>query len=220
MRIRVTFSKTGALIYIGNLDLYTLWERAARRAGLPLKYSQGFHPQPKIHFAAALPLGYASRCEILDMRLNEELDSTEIQNRLNQALPEGVQVLRVRAMDERAPAVQTQVTFADYAVTLQPTKLNDDLDRRANALLDSKELRRERRGRSYDLRPLVETLSLQPGSDGLTLILKMKLRAQEGATGRPDEVLESLGIPREEARIERTALHFKPEADVEPRPTH
>ena len=72
MRIRVTFSKTGPLIYIGNLDLYTIWERAARRAGLALAYSQGFHPQPKIHFAAPLPLGFSSRCELLDMRLNEE----------------------------------------------------------------------------------------------------------------------------------------------------
>jgi len=73
MRLRITFSKTGPLIYIGNLDLHTLWERAARRADLALAYSQGFHPQPKIQFAAPLPLGFSSVCELLDMRLNQDV---------------------------------------------------------------------------------------------------------------------------------------------------
>ncbi len=71
MRVRVIFSKTGALRYIGHLDLNTIWERAARRAGLPLAYTQGFHPQPKMNFASALPLGFSSRCEVMDMRFNK-----------------------------------------------------------------------------------------------------------------------------------------------------
>ena len=64
MRIRITFSKQGALRYTGHLDLHNLWERAARRAAIPLAYSQGFHPQPKIQLAAALPLGFSSRAEV------------------------------------------------------------------------------------------------------------------------------------------------------------
>ena len=64
MRIRITFVKQGALRYTGHLDLHKLWERAARRAELPLAYSQGFHPQPKMNMAAALPLGFSSRCEV------------------------------------------------------------------------------------------------------------------------------------------------------------
>src|SRR5512137_1345910 len=118
MRIRITFTKTGGLIYIGNLDLYTMWERAARRAGLPLAYSQGFHPQPKIHFAAPLPLGYSSRCEVLDMRLNEELMGIDLSERLNAALPAGIRVFSIQEVDDKAPAVQTQVLFADYEVSL------------------------------------------------------------------------------------------------------
>ena len=70
MRVRITFSKQGALRFIGHLDLHRLWERAMRRANLPLTYSQGFHPQPKISLAAALPLGFSSRGEVLDARLN------------------------------------------------------------------------------------------------------------------------------------------------------
>lgn len=210
MRIRLTFTKTGALIYIGNLDLYTLWERAARRAGLPLAYSQGFHPQPKIHFAAPLPLGYASRCEVMDMVLNEDVDGQDIRERMNSALPEGVRVLGVQEIDTRAPAVQTQVTFADYVVTVRPDCDPQELEQRVRSLLASSNLRRERRGRSYDLRPLIESLQMRGATQAETVLLEMRLRAQEGATGRPDEVLQALGIRRGDARIERTALQFKP----------
>ena len=78
MRARITFSKSGPLRYIGHLDLQTLWERAARRAGLPLAYSNGFHPQAKIYFAAALPLGFSSRAEVMDMRLKTDIALAEL----------------------------------------------------------------------------------------------------------------------------------------------
>ena len=58
MRLRLTFSKTGSLRYTGHLDLHTIWERTIRRAGLPLAYTQGFHPGPKIQIASALAAGF------------------------------------------------------------------------------------------------------------------------------------------------------------------
>lgn len=209
MRIRVKFSKSGGLIYIGNLDLYTMWERAARRAGLPLAYSQAFHPQPKIHFAAPLPLGYFSRCEVVDMRLSEEIECARLRDGLNSALPADIRVLEVEEIDDKAPAVQTQVLSADYEVMLSGPLDSDTLGGRVAMLLAAESLPRERRNRRYDLRPLVEMLELSgsPQADGTTL--RMRLKAQEGATGRPDEILLALGIEREHARIERTALHFK-----------
>jgi radical SAM-linked protein len=209
MRIRITFTKSGALIYIGNLDLYTMWERAARRAGLPLAYSQSFHPQPKIHFAAPLPLGYSSRCEVLDMRLNESMDCAELCGRLNDSLPADIRVLDVREIDDKAPAVQTQVLSADYEITVRGPVDFDGLRENVNALLAAERLLRRRREREYDLRPLIERLECResPPADGA--ILTMTLKAQEGATGRPDEVLLAVGIKREDARIERTAMKFK-----------
>ena len=103
MRIRITFSKQGALRYTGHLDLHKLWERAARRAELPLAYSQGFHPQPKMNLAAALPLGFSSRCEVLDMRLEHEIPLDDLSQRLNDTLPSGIQVAEIEQVDERAP---------------------------------------------------------------------------------------------------------------------
>src|SRR5215207_3934478 len=118
MRIRITFAKQGALRYTGHLDLHKLWERAARRAQLPLAYSKGFHPQPKMNIAAALPLGFSSRCEVMDMKLEHEIQLDGIREKLQQTLPEGIQVLHVENADEHAPALQTQVTLAEYEVTL------------------------------------------------------------------------------------------------------
>lgn len=209
MRIRLTFSKSGPLIYIGNLDLYTLWERAARRAGLPLTYSQGFHPQPKIHFGAPLPLGFSSRCELLDMRLNEDLDLESLVARLNEALPPDLRVTKVETVDDSTPALQTLVASATYEVRLHEDCPITELAGRADALLRAKTLPRERRGKRYDLRPLIEDLRVRPDPRDGTETIEMRLKAQEGATGRPDEVLEVLGIKREDARIERTALTLR-----------
>ena len=210
MRICIEFSKGGDLIYVGNLDLHTMWERAARRAGLPLAYSQGFHPQPKIHFAAPLPLGFSSSCEVLDMGLQEDLDLSQLPERLNAVLPSGIRILAVQQIDERAPALQTQVLSADYEVTLRQSPPVDELERRIEKLLSAEALPRERRSRRYDLRPLIEHLQVLSSAGGDGIHVHMRLKAQEGATGRPDEVLEALGISREGARIERRALNFRP----------
>lgn len=203
MRIRITFIKQGALRYTGHLDLHKLWERAARRAELPLAYSQGFHPQPKMNMAAALPLGFSSRCEVLDMRLKHEIPLDDLPTRLNSTLPSGLQVVDVQQVDERAPALQTQVASAEYEVTLTEAIERSELERRIDSVIESKAIPRERRSKMYDLRPLIEEMNVLP--DGRIF---MQLSAREGATGRPEEVLDVLGIAFEGTRIERTRLLF------------
>lgn len=206
MRIRITFSKQGPLRYTGHLDLHKLWERAARRAELPLAYSQGFHPQPKMSLAAALPLGFSSTCEVLDMRLERDVELVSLRERLNGTLPPGIRVLSVEQAEERAPALQTQVAEAEYQIELREPVGPSELKRRIEAALVSTSIPRERRGKSYDLRPLI--LFIEAFDDKIT----MRLAAREGATGRPEEVLDVLGIAFEETRIERTRLIFKQES--------
>lgn len=208
MRLRITFSKTGALRYIGHLDLHSLWERAARRAALPLAYSQGFHPQPKLQLAAALPLGFSSRCEVADLRLEHTVEIPGLAERLTQSMPEGIQIIGVEEVDERAAPLQTRVDFAEYEVTLPPEVDEKTLRSSLDAVLRADALPRERRGKPYDLKPLIETLELLRRDKA---ILFMRLAAREGATGRPEEVLAALGIPFEITQIERTRLIFKPE---------
>ncbi len=209
MRVQITFTKQGALRYTGHLDLHKLWERAARRAGLPLAYSQGFHPQPKMSIAAALPLGFSSRCEVLDMRLERDIPLDGLRDTLQATLPAGIQVLSVEQTDDRAPALQTQVVSAEYEVTLTETGSGSDLKRRIDSVMESDFVLRTRRGKEYDLRPLIESLTSASSPEGRGEKIHMKLSAREGATGRPEEVLDVLGIAFEETRIERTRLIFQ-----------
>jgi len=203
MRIRIIFAKLGALRYTSHLDLHKLWERAARRAELPLAYSQGFHPQPKMNIAAALPLGFSSRCEVLDMRLEHEIQLDGLLEKLQGTLPTGIQVTDVESIDERAPALQTQVVSAEYEVSLAEEGFGSEVKQRIESMLESESIIRTRRGKEYDLRPLIEALDLLDGK------ILMKLAAREGATGRPEEVLDMLGIAFEDTRIERTRLNFQ-----------
>ncbi len=210
MRIRITFSKQGALRYTGHLDLHKLWERAARRAELPLAYSQGFHPQPKMNLASALPLGFSSRCEVLDMRLERDIPLDGLSDRLNNTLPSGIHVLDVEQVEERAPALQTQVVAAEYEVRMieadpsgsASSGFGADLEQRIESLMAAESMVRTRRGKEYDLRPLIEELGIMNDK------IAMKLSAREGATGRPEEVLDALGIAFDQTRIERTRLFF------------
>jgi radical SAM-linked protein len=221
MRIRITFVKQGALRYTGHLDLHKLWERAARRAELPLAYSQGFHPQPKMNMAAALPLGFSSRCEVMDMKFEQDIPLENLPTRLNTTLPSGLRVVDVQQVDERAPALQTQVLSAEYEVTLTEAVDGSELKRRVDSVIETKSIPRERRGKMYDLRPLIEELILTPSPllgretaqrsvrRGAAVRVFMRLAAREGATGRPEEVLDVLGIAFEGTRIERTRLIFQ-----------
>lgn len=208
MRARITFTKQGALRYTGHLDLHRLWERAMRRADLPLSYSQGFHPQPKISIAAALPLGFSSRAEVVDVRFNEEISTEEIASRLKDNLPVDIKVTKVEGVDERAPALQTQVRSAKYEVHLTEPVDKSDLTRKVGELMMSESLPRERRGKSYDLRPLIETLNVVTEANG-KVSLRMTLSARDGATGRPEEVLNMLDIEPEYTSVERTRLIFQ-----------
>ena len=208
MRARITFTKQGALRYTGHLDLHRLWERAMRRADLPLSYSLGFHPQPKISLAAALPLGFSSLGEVLDVRFNEEIPTAEIATRLRDSLPPDIKITNVASVDERQPALQTQVLSATYDVHLTEPVNGAELSRKVEELMMSESLPRERRGKFYDLRPLIETLIVITETDE-KVWLQMKLAARDGATGRPEEVLNALDIEPEYTLVERTLLIFQ-----------
>jgi hypothetical protein len=110
----------------------------------------------------------------------------------------------VEQVEERAPALQTQVASAEYEVSLTEAIDRSELEQRLESVFESKSIPRERRGKMYDLRPLIEELRLLP--DGQIF---MRLAAREGATGRPEEVLDVLDIAFEGTRVERTRLIFQ-----------
>lgn len=206
MRIRITFAKTGDMRYTGHLDLHRTWERTLRRAQLPLAYSQGFNPHPKINLASALPLGFTGEAEVVDVWLEQDLPLEAVEADLKRAAPPGIDIRLIERVDDRAPTLQTVLESSEYEVTL--LEAVEDLDRRVEGLLARDSLPRVRRDKPYDLRPLVLTLEpIPPDEEGHARLL-LRLTAQEGATGRPEEVLDELGVDPLTARVHRRQLIF------------
>ncbi|MGD0002701.1 MAG: TIGR03936 family radical SAM-associated protein [Anaerolineaceae bacterium] len=212
-RIRIYYSKTQALRYTGNLDVHKIWERTLRRARLPLAYSQGFHPQPKINQACPLPLGMLSRAEIVDIWLEPELPLEQVTELLSKNIPPGIKISRLEAVDLHEPALQTRVAASRYQVTIITLPGENrvslkELSEKVDAILSSVSLPRQWREKTYDLRPYIQELEiLSPDEKGQPVLL-MQLSARQGATGRPEEVLSGMGFDPSSTRIERVGLVF------------
>jgi radical SAM-linked protein len=208
-RLRVTFAKGEEVKYISHLDLMRLWERALRRAEVPMLHSQGYNPRPKISFAAPLAVGITGQREMMDVMLERPLAPLDFATAVNRQLPVGVTLVEVQEVYATLPALQTQVQGAEYLATVAVSEDTRQLEERLTSLLGSDQLPRQRRGREYDLRPLIEELWLETQEVG-QYVLGMRLRAGEQGTGRPDEVLDELGLADQVKSITRTRLYFSP----------
>jgi radical SAM-linked protein len=193
--------------YTGHLDLHKAWERSLRRANLRLAYSQGFHPQPKINLACALPLGFTSECELVDITLENEIPVDHILQKLVPALPPGILVTEIAAVDPQSPSLQTQVQSAEYQITLLVE--TPGFQEATATLFSLTEIPRIRRGKPYDLRPLLEDYSVLPDSEEGQTCVQVRLSARDGATGRPEEFISALGYEPYDARYHRTRLIVK-----------
>lgn len=202
IRYRLKFRKTAEMRFTGTLDLQRTLERTLRRARLNLAYTQGFNPRPRLSLGSALPLGLTSDCELADIWLQEVNEPASVLDRLQRAQPPGLEILDVERVPDEEPSLQTQITASEYLAELDPVGDDGEIQDRVDALLAADSLQRERRGKIYDLRPLVEFLDVEPSGRGL----RMRLTSREGSTGRPDEVLLALNLDPSAARICRTHL--------------
>ncbi len=209
-RLRVTFSKQGLIKYSSHLDLARAWERSLRRAGVALAYSQGFNPRPKLQLAAALPLGHTAGAELLYIWLEERMEASDFVSALRPVLTGGLTVGQVRRVDLDEPALQTRVEAAEYRVSVEWDESADEVGSRIERVLAARELPWERRGRRRDLRPLIEELWLEGVGQGGEVVLGMRLAARAGATGRPEAVLDALGMAQAFARYHRRRLILAP----------
>jgi radical SAM-linked protein len=194
--------------FTGHLDLHHTWERMLRRAGIAVEHTRGYNPRMRISLGLALPLGYTSECELIDVLLEEQFDTDELLKAVQRDAPAGLVIHSAQAIDSQEPTLQKQIHSATYEARIPETEGNSNLGQGITALLNSAELPRERRGKAYDLRPLIETLeSSMDDDEGISLV--MRLAARPGATGRPDEVLLALGLDPLAARIHRKVMHFE-----------
>jgi len=218
-RFRIEFGKGASMRFLSHLDLMRTWERALRRSGLPLAFTQGHHPHLKMSFGPPLPLGFRSRAEVFDLELTRP-PAVDLKERLNAVLPDALEVLDFRPILFKTPSLMSQLEGASYRVRfprpfldeagLTPEALPGVLEARIVTLLarDHIVVRRESEAqtREFDARPSI--VALEPAAGEHPAALDAHVRFTPRAQVRPDEVVELL-IPDGDARtidIERVML--------------
>ena len=159
---RALFRKTGNAIYTSHLDLMRVFQRAFKRAGLPLTHTQGFNPRPSVSIALPLSLGVESQCELLDFDLEgTEIPCDEIKDRLNRALIEGVEVL---AIYEETRKIK-HISYLDCLVTMEYDQcIPDNAVIEIMHLFEADHILFEKKGKNgiveQDIRPMIRQLSV------------------------------------------------------------
>lgn len=116
MKVRVKFSKYGPVKFIGHLDIMHYFQKAVRRAGIDVAYSEGFSPHQIMSFASPLSVGHTSQGEYFDMEVNSFTDKADMKQKLNQVMVEGIEVLQVRFLDKGEGNAMASVAAAAYLV--------------------------------------------------------------------------------------------------------
>ena len=135
-RFRVWFGKVGDMALVGHLDLLRLFDRVVRRADLPISFTGGFHPNPRISLANALPLGVTSTGEIADFELTESIDVDDFRQKLAATLPENIPIYRVEPIDLKAPSANQLLEAAEYLINVAVAGVlteNDELEQQNSA---------------------------------------------------------------------------------------
>ena len=192
---RLKFTKTDKMRFIGHLDLLTYFQRAVKRADIPIAFSQGFNPHQLMSFAAPLPLGMASYAEYVDIKLDEPMECEEIKNRLNAQLSEGTEITEVRPIREREDTGAALLAAADYTAVLDFK--DEDFAEKLKTLEKGKEWNIEKLGKkkklkTVDIKPMIYILECGtdngddpacPAGDSMTAPLSRTVIRARLATG-------------------------------------
>lgn len=193
--------------YISHLDLQRTFSRALQRGEVPVAYSRGFNPQPRLLFALPLALGIEGENEYLDLYLDVPWPENKLKETLNAQLPEGLKVKGVFAVNAKQPSLSSLIRAALFVVCL-PT-MPDNLLRAATALLQAETVPWERRGKrgsskKIDLRPFIYRLEIKEQEGKGKILMLLAAGGQGGA--RPREILALLSLSEVEVRACRAAL--------------
>ena len=155
--IRFRFKKVGRLQYVSHLDLVRTMHKIVVRSRLPLKYTEGFNPKPKMVFAAPLSIGTESLCEFLDLRLSERVDESAALKALNDNMTDEMQAIEAYYPETKF----TDLRWLSYTVSLKTSVASDELCERINSALSSDVIEIEKKTKSgikpVNIRPLIKS---------------------------------------------------------------
>ncbi len=208
-RLRIRFGRGTEVKFISHLDIMRFWERALRRAQVPLAYSEGFNPHPRISLAAPLPVGVTSEAELMDVVVSRWVSPQWFTDAVSQQLPSGFTILGAYPIASNLPPLQSLVRYSEYTVEAAAEKSAGDVESAISRLLSLEHLpwhhQRDTGQRSYDLRELIDDLWLISWCDQYCVI-GMRLRCDSGGSGRPEQVAAALGFAHQPQSIHRTKL--------------
>jgi len=219
-RLRVRFAKTGEMALLSHLDLVRMLERALRRSQLPVSFTGGFHPLPRLQLALALPLGAEADSDWLDLSFTEVVQPEQLMDRLAPLLPEGFSLLEAHGVPVKSPALSQMLHSAHWRLCLQPSGADPlPAERRCQEALGEllgaealplEELDRQGRRRRRDLRPLLLDLHWHHWSpQQLELGLETLVQAN-GRSLKPDQLrqllAQRLGCELQQTQLRRVAL--------------
>ena len=168
IKIRAIFEKCGRAKYISHLDLNRCMQRAFKRSGIPIWYTEGFNPHIYINFALPLSLGYESKAEIMDFNITEEMPFDEIMNKLNNAMPEGLKVTKVYT-----PATkQLEIKYSDFKITFDKC-IKKDFEKFINQDTINTIKKTKRGEKEIDLKPDIKILSYEEINGNTILNLRL-----------------------------------------------
>lgn len=213
-RLRVRFGRGEQVKFISHLDIMRFWERAFRRAEIPLAYSQGFSPHPRISLAAPLPVGVTSEFELMDVWLKRWMPPESFLMTVTGQLPAGFEIFEVWDVALRLPSLQSVLAFSEYHVGIKTEKREQEIQESLDSLLQAKQLpwhhSRGEKVRWYDLRALIDSLWLvsyhSDQSEESMCILGMRLMCDTTGSGRPEQVVSALSFNGYPEFIHRTKL--------------
>ncbi len=208
-RLRVRFRRGEEVKFISHLDLVRLWQRALRRAEIPVAYSQGFNPQPRMSLAVPLAVGVTSQAELMDVFCTKWVSPHGFTAAVSRQLPPGIEILQVYQIPLTMPSLQSQVRYVEYEVEVEVEKDRQDIESAITSLLSVKHLpwhhQRDTETRNYDLRALIDDLWLVGWHNGYCTI-GMRLCCDSSGSGRPEQVALALGFSCHPQFIHRIKL--------------
>ncbi len=219
-RLRVRFAKTGEMALLSHLDLVRMLERALRRSQLPVSFTGGFHPLPRLQLALALPLGAEADSDWLDLSFTEVVQPEQLMDRLAPLLPQGFALLEAHGVPVKSPALSQMLQSAHWRLCLEPSGADPlPAERRCQEALGEllgaealplEELDRQGRRRRRDLRPLLLDLHWHHWSpQRLELGLETLVQAN-GRSLKPDQLrqllAQRLGCELQQTQLRRVAL--------------
>lgn len=211
VRLRLAFAKQGPAALLSHLELVTAWERALRRAKVPLAFSKGFNPHPQMVFALPLAVGVASRREYLDIELEQPVDLADLKMQISRQLPEGLELLDISRVVEGEPSLMAAVKAARYQVEV---RLTAPPPGELEARLGEAMRQLEAAGQAESLPGQIYHLTGQV--QGQTLRLEMTVQAGSKGNVRPEQVIQALvrplgiGLAPESMRVEREEVIIGP----------